>query len=248
MSRTIFRREDTTPLHIQISEALRRRIQSGKLKSGANFPSERELADLYGVSRMTVRQAVHRLREEGLIYYERGVGTFVSNRKFDIHTRNLGGFSEEMESLGLKPSSRVIKLECVAASEAVRLELDLEPDEKVNHLERLRLADDEPMAYEETYLPEKFTPGLVEWDLEQNSLYNVLVESYGVQMHHASESLEAVAASKLIAGQLGVKAGAPVLVVQRLVFSEANQPLEWARTTYRADRYRATFYLSKSGR
>lgn len=244
----VLQRDRLTPLHTQITEALTLQIQRGELKAGESFPSERELAELYGVSRMTVRQAVQRLRHEGLIYHERGVGTFVSSRKIDVHTRNLSGFSDEMRSLGLKPSSHVLQLKCELANEEVARDLNLEADEKVFHLERLRLADDEPMAFEITYLPENLCPELDKADLTKNSLYQILVENYNLQMHHAAESLEAVAATPFVAKQLGIKTGAPVLVVHRVVFSESNQPMESARTTYRADRYRATFYLSKNGR
>ena len=248
MAKTILRRNAPTPLHTQICEALRQQIQSTKLKPGETFPSERELAERYGVSRMTVRQALHRLRQEGLIYHERGVGTFVSSRKIDVHTRNLGGFSEEMSSLGFKPSSRVLELKCVPPpGEEVAQDLNLEKGEKVFHLERLRLADDEPMAFEVTYLPATLCPELDKVDLTKNSLYQILVQNYDVQMHHAAESLEAAAATKFTAKQLGIKPGTPVLVVHRVVYSESNQPLESAYTTYRADRYRATFYLSKNG-
>lgn len=247
MVKTILRRNAPTPLHTQICEALRQQIQSTKLQPGETFPSERELAERYGVSRMTVRQALHRLRQEGLIYHERGIGTFVSSRKIDVHTRNLGGFSDEMVSLGFKPSSRVLELKCEPANEEVARDLNLEPNEKVFHLERLRLADDEPMAFEITYLPAQICPELDKADLTKNSLYQILVQNYSVQMHHAAESLEAAGATKFIAKQLEIKSGTPVLVVHRVVFSESNQPLESAYTTYRADRYRATFYLSKKG-
>jgi GntR family transcriptional regulator len=247
MAQTILRRNDATPLYAQICEALRLRIQSTELKAGGTFPSERELAEFYGVSRMTVRQALQRLRQESLIYHERGVGTFVSSRKIDVHTRNLGGFSEEMLSLGLKPSSRILELKSELPVEQVARDLDLEEGEKVFHLERLRLADDEPMAFETTYLPEKFCPELDKWDLTKTSLYQILVDNYSLQMNHAAESLEAAAATKFVAKQLGIKTNSPVLVVHRVVFSESNQPIESAFTTYRADRYRATFYLSKNG-
>lgn len=246
MVKTILRRNAPTPLHTQICEALRQQIQSTKLNPGESFPSERELAERYGVSRMTVRQALHRLRQEGLIYHERGVGTFVSSRKIDVHTRNLRGFSDEMISLGFKPSSHVLELKCESADEEMARDLNLETDEEVFHLERLRLADDEPMAFEITYLPSRICPGLDKIDLTKNSLYQILVKKYNVQMHHAAESLEAAAATKFTAKQLGIKTGTPVLVVHRVVFSESNQPLESAYTTYRADRYRATFYLSKN--
>ena len=241
-------RDGTTPLHTQIAESLRQQIESGALKPGENFPSERELAELYAVSRMTVRQALQNLRQDSLIYHERGIGTFVSSRKIDVHTRNLNGFSDEMISIGLQPSSRILQLKRQTADEQTAHDLDLETGANIFRLERLRLADGEPMAFETTYLPEKLCPELDRWNLTENSLYRILVENYGLQMTHAAESLEASAATKLIGEQLGIKKGSPVLVVHRVVYSESNQPIESAHTTYRADRYRATFYLSKNNR
>lgn len=240
-------RDGATPLHAQITEALQLQIEAGELKAGENFPSERELAERFGVSRMTVRQALQRLRADGLIYRERGVGTFVANRKIDVHTRNLSGFSEEMVSLGLTPTSRVLQLKRETADDQIAQDLDLDASDEVFRLERLRLADDEPMALETTFLAAQFCPELDKIDLTKNSLYQVLVEEYNLQMHHAAESLEAAAATSFVAKQLGIKTGSPVLVVHRVVYSEANQPIESAHTTYRADRYRATFYLSKNG-
>jgi GntR family transcriptional regulator len=243
---TILLRDGATPLHTQITEALRLQIKRNEFKAGENFPSERELAERYGVSRMTVRQALRHLRQENLIYHERGVGTFVTNRKLDVHTRNLSGFSEEMTSLGLVPSSRVLQLTRETANEQIIKDLDLEIGANVFHLERLRMADDEPMAFESTFLPSALCPELDKIDLTKKSLYQVLVDKYKVQMNHAAESLEAAAASRFVAGQLGIKTGSPVLVVHRIVFTESNQPIESAHTTYRADRYRATFFLTKN--
>ncbi len=239
-------RDGATPLHTQITEALRLQIKRDELKAGENFPSERELAERYAVSRMTVRQALRHLRQENLIYHERGVGTFVTDRKLDVHTRNLSGFSEEMVSLGLVPSSRVLQLKRENPDEQIVKDLDLNQGTDVFHLERLRLADDEPMAFESTFLPASLCPELDAVDLTKNSLYWILEENYNVQMHHAAESLEAAAATGFVAKQLGIKKGAPVLVVHRVVFTESNQPIESARTTYRADRYRATFFLTKN--
>lgn len=239
-------RDGAIPLHAQITEDLRRQIKGDELKSGENFPSERELAERYGVSRMTVRQALRHLRQENLIYHERGVGSFVTSRKLDVHTRNLSGFSEEMVSLGLSPSSRILQLQAETANEQVRRDLDLPDGAQVFRLERLRLADDEPMAFETTFLPAEICPGLDEIDLTKNSLYQVLIEKYNLRMHHAAEILEAAAANRFLSKQLGIKANAPVLVVRRVVFTESNQPIESAHTTYRADRYRATFHLSKN--
>ena len=239
-------RGGATPLHAQIAEVLRTKIQNDEFKDRENLPSERELAEQYTVSRMTVRQALQKLRHEGLIYHERGVGTFVNNRKIDVHTRNLNGFSEEMISLGLMPSSRILVFRREPASDEVKHDLRLGAGAEVVYLERLRIADDEPMAFEKTYLPAYLFPKLEEFDLTKSSLYQVLTQSYDLRMRHAEEVLEAAAATKRIAEQLGIRIGAPVLVVHRVVFSESNQPVESAHTIYRADRYRATFYLSKN--
>ncbi len=239
-------RDSTTPLHTQIAEVLRTKIQNDEFKDRVNLPSERELAEQYTVSRMTVRQALQKLRHEGLIYHERGVGTFVNNRKIDVHTRNLNGFSEEMISLGLVPSSRILIFRREAANDEVKHDLQLGTGAEVVYLERLRIADDEPMAFEKTCLPAYLFPKLEEFDLTKNSLYQIITENYDLQMHHAEEILEAAAATKRVAEQLGIRVGAPVLVVRRIVFSESNQPVESAHTIYRADRYRATFYLSKN--
>ncbi len=242
----ILSRDSTIPLHAQIAESLRIKIQNEEFKEKENLPSERELAEQFAVSRMTVRQALQKLRHEGLIYHERGIGTFVNNRKIDVHTRNLNGFSDEMRSLGLKPSSHVLSFERETASEETKSDLQLGIGAEVFHIERLRIADNEPMAFEKTYLPAYLFPKLEEFDLTKNSLYQILVENFDLQMHHAEEILEASSATKRIAEQLGIRAGAPVLVVHRVVFSESNQPIESAHTIYRADRYRATFYLSKN--
>ncbi len=242
----VLTRDGTTPLHTQIAEALRIQIQNDEFKDRENLPSERELAERFHVSRMTVRQALQKLRHENLIYHERGIGTFVNNRKIDVHTRNLNGFSEEMLSLGLKPSSRVLAFRRELADDAVKHDLQLGAGAEVIYLERLRVADDEPMAFEKTYLPAYLFPKLEDFDLTVNSLYQVLVENYDLRMHHAEEVLEAAAATKRVAEQLDIRPGAPVLVVHRVVFTETSQPIESAHTIYRADRYRASFYLSKS--
>lgn len=239
-------RDSATPLHIQIAEALRLQIQIDEIKAGENFPSERELAEHYGVSRMTVRQALHPLRKEGLIYHERGVGTFVADRKIDVHTRNLGGFSEEMRRRGLEPSSKVLSLRREIADNQTAENLRIAANAEVFELERLRLADGEPLAYEKAFLPAALCPTLDDYNLEKLSLYDVLENRFNVEIHHAEEFLEAAVAAPLEAKILGIKSKSPLLVVSRVVFTETNLAVESVQTLYRADRYRATFYLTKN--
>lgn len=240
-------RSSQVPLHAQIYEKLRRQIENSKLKAGFPVPSERELSELCGVSRMTARQALTALRNEGLIYLERGVGTFVAKRKLDVHTRNLIGFTEEMQRRGLKPTSKILLSRREPATSPVAQELMIETDDDVFHFQRLRLADGSPLAFEDAYLPLERFPGLTQKNLEKNSLYAILSDDYGVEMHHAEEVLEATSASKDLAALLSIKAGAPLLLVHRVVFTESNIAVESVRTYYRADQYRANFMITKNG-
>ena len=240
-------RKGQTPIYEQIYQNLRRRIDAGEIGSGDIFPSERELAEKFGVSRMTVRQALNALKKEGLIYHERGIGAFVSKRKLDVHTRDLVGFTEEMKERGLTPSSKLLLARIEKADEETAINLGIEKDDAVFHLQRLRLADSSAMAFEDAYLPAARYPDLDKFELDNVSLYEVLKDKYGVRMSHAEEILEAIVFDNEMAKILSVKPNSPALVVHRVVFSEANIAVESVKTFYRADRYRATFHLSKNG-
>lgn len=238
-------RNSSTPIYEQIYQILFEKIKREEIGNGDLFPSERDLAEKFSVSRMTVRQALNTLKQKGLIYHERGIGAFVSKRKLDVHTRNLVGFTEEMMELGLKPSSKLLLAQIEKSDEITAQELGIEKGEQVFHLQRLRLADGSPMAFENAYLPAVRYPNLSDFELDKNSLYDVLKNEYGVRMSHAEEILEAVIFDKEMAKVLSVKPNSPALLVHRIVFSDSNLPVESVKTFYRADRYRATFKLEK---
>jgi GntR family transcriptional regulator len=238
-------RNSELPLHSQIHAFLREGILSNKLKPDEPVPSERELAERLEVSRMTVRQALNALRKEGLIYQKRGKGTFVSSRKFDVHSRNLNGFSDEMIRRGMKPVSKVLQLERIVADSETAARLHLKSDEEIFRLERLRLADAIPMTIETTCLPARLAPNLKQYNLEKQSLYRILETEYGVKMYSAAEDLEAAISDAKTSELLGVKKNSPLLIVYRTVFAEDDQPIEYTKSIYRADRYRASFFLVK---
>jgi GntR family transcriptional regulator len=238
-------RNTTVPLHTQIQALLRERILSEQMKADQAVPSERELAEELKVSRMTVRQALTVLREEGLIYQKRGKGTFVSSLKMDIHTRNLDGFSDEMKRRGMTPKSRILQLGRENPASEILERLQLEPGSQVFCLKRLRLADGEPMSLETTYLPASPFPELDQFDFEKESLYQILEQKYDVKMYSAAEDLEAAVADRAISQQLEVKTNSPLLIVYRTVFAEGNLAIEYTKSIYRADRYRASFFLVK---
>lgn len=244
--KTLLDHNSFVPLYAQIHQTLRGQIATGEFSPGAAIPSERELSEQFGVSRMTARQALRLLRSDGLAYRERGIGTFVAKRKVDVHTRNLVGFSEDMRQRGLEPSTRLMKLTREAASQQTADVLGIDEGDEVFYLERLRLADETPMAFESNHISAALCPDLDDHDLAGESLYDLLERRYGIRLRRAEEVLEAAGATRREAGLLSIKAGAPVLVVHRVVYSGADRAIESVKTIYRSDRYRATFRLTKN--
>ena len=240
-------KQSFTPLYHQIEQALRRRIAGGELSPGAAI-SERELSERLGVSRMTARQALSALRDEGLIYSERGRGTFVAEPKLNVHTRQLLGFSEDMRRRGLEPGSRLISFRRFQPEAAQAQRLGLRAGDEAFELTRLRLADRVPMAYEMCVLPAQLCPQLKRADVERGSLYQLLEQRYGVHLGYADEVLEAACATKAAAAALSIKPRAPVLVVQRTVYAADDSIIEIVRSVYRGDRYQATIQLKRQGR
>lgn len=223
---------------------MRESIASGQLNPGAAI-SERALCDRFGVSRMTARQALRSLRDEGLLYSERGRGTFVAEPKFNVQTRQLLGFSEDMKQRGLTPSSRVLSFKRCLAPTEIAESLQLPTEAEVFEIVRLRLADKVPMAYETCFLPVRLCPHLKRADVERGSLYKSLEEHYGVSIEWADEVLEAAVATRKEAELLELSVRAPVLVVQRTVYDEERAPIEVVRSVYRGDRYQAIIHLKR---
>ncbi len=233
-----------TPLYYQIEQALRRQIAEGALAPGATI-SERELSEALGVSRMTTRQALNTLRDEGLIYTERGRGTFVAELKMDVHTRQLLGFSEDMRRRGLTPSSRILGFRRFIPSEVVGERLDLKVADEVYEIERLRLADGIPMAWEICHVPVALGIEIGPEDLAGGSLYQLFEEAGGIRLLEADEVLEAACATRREAELLSITRRSPVLIVERTVRDIDHRPVEYVRSVYRGDRYQARIKLKR---
>lgn len=212
-------------------------IENGELNPGDALPSENEYAERYGISRMTVRQAITDLVNSGYLYRQKGRGTFVAERKIEQTLEGLTSFTEDMRARGLEPSSRLVKLELQPASESVARGLRLPLHDPVYEIRRVRLANQIPMAYETTYMSAKIVTGLTE-KIVQNSLYKYIEEDLKLQIKHARQELEASIVREEELPYLEILPGAPVLLMQRLSFLENDQPLELVKSVYRADRYK----------
>ncbi|WP_444685327.1 GntR family transcriptional regulator [Alkalicoccus luteus] len=238
-------KESSIPIYYQLAEQLRRRIDQGELKPGDMMPSERELSEQFAISRMTVRQAIASLVDDGIVYRKQGTGTFVAEEKIEQHLSGLTSFSEDMRARGMEPSATVLtfeKQECPAEAASF---LGLEPDEPVYYMKRLRLADKVPMALEETWLSAALSGPMPE-EAASGSLYTWLEERAGIRIGRAEQWMEAAVLSEAEAMHLQAKAGGPVLVMERQTYTADGRPLELVRSRYRADRYRFHLDLPRS--
>lgn len=189
---------------------------------------------------MTARQAITDLVNEGLFYREQGKGTFVSQRKITQQLLRLTGFTEDIRARGQKPGTKVLSAEMVPADETTAEKLRIGPGTRIFRLQRLRLADDEPLAIELSQISFKGCERLLDEDLEQNSLYRLLETKYGIPLMEADQELEAGLAGNDEAQLLKISINRPVLFTRRITYTERSQPIEYAKAVYCGNKY--TFY------
>lgn len=237
------RKDLPIPLYHQAKFALRDAIESGEWESGQQLPNEDKLAESFGVSKVTVRQALQELASLGYVRREQGRGTFVSRPKFDQGPRELTSFSEEMQRHNLTASSRVIEGALTKADDRVAEALQVPKGEPVFMLKRLRLADAEPMGIQTAYIPVALAPGFLDEEFGTASLYDVLQTRYGLVPAKARETYSAVPVGPAPAALLDIAPGSPVLAVERVTFLPSGKPLEFVQSIMRSDRYTITLEL-----
>jgi GntR family transcriptional regulator len=223
-----------SPKYRQLREILLDLI-AAELDFDAPIPSERDLAKRFGLSRMTARQAVDELVAEGRLYRVTAKGTFVARPSIVVPLR-MTSFTQDMHSRGLRAGARALAARTTGATQQVAEALRLSPGDPVHVIERLRTADDVPMAIERAHLPAALTPGLLEQPLADRSLYTVIEERYGVVLDHGEQTIEASLADEVDAQLLQVMPGSAVLRFTRWS-SAVGIPIEYVVSTYRADRY-----------
>lgn len=237
-----------TPIYRRIAEDIARRIAGGRLPDGARVPSERELAETLGISRMTVRQAFRLLAAQGLVESRLGRGYYVTRPRIDQRLQTLTSFSEDMDALGRRPASIVLRQETMPADEPTAAALAIPPGTPAHLLERVRLADAQPVALEATMLPARLAPDLfTRADFRRDSLYAVLKRVYGVIPLEAEQTLEAGLPEAAAAAALDIARPIPVLRLTRRTFDPEGRPIEFVRSTYRGDRYTMRVRLAPGG-
>lgn len=220
-----------TPLYKQLKKEIIQKIERGELKPGDVLPPERELAELFEMSRMTVRQAISELVNEYILIRRHGSGTYVAESKIP-QGRRLKSFSEDMRARGLLPGSKVLEKTIIVEPPANMI-ADLKSEGKILMLKRLRLADLYPLAIETIMLPiEKFN-NLESRNFENESLYRILEEEYSIKITKAQQKIEVRMPTPQESELLEINYSVPVFHFKQITFDQNNEIFEVAHSVYR---------------
>lgn len=229
-----------TPLYAQLAESIRSDIRKGILKRGDLLPTEKELGEYYGVSRITVRGALSILVEEGLVYRKKGRGTIVKKDKLTRQAPGLLGIHEEIRESGSQPETKLLAFEIEDSPPAeIKQSLSLHDQEKAVRLERVIYADNEILGTTVAHIPLKIWEkiGIRINDLGNQSLYRLLGQN-GFNLYEAEETIEVIQANNRTAKQLEVSRGFPLFYLKRTVFTKEGIPIECGLNIFRADKYK----------
>lgn len=242
----MIKKDSPIPIYYQLEEIIKDLIEKGELKPGDSLPAEREYAEKFQISRMTVRQAFTQLVNDGYLYRIQGKGTFVAERKPKIEQalQGLTSFTEDMKARGMKPGSQLVQFEIIPATSLIANQLGIQEYGPVYEIKRIRLADDVPMALETNYISANFIKGLTEKIVNQ-SLYSYIENQLNLRIDHASQVIESSVADELEVEYLNIQPGAPVMLIQRNTFLKDGTPVEFVKSTYRADRYKFMIQMNR---
>jgi GntR family transcriptional regulator len=224
------------PLYLQIREIIRHRILEGSYPAHGLLPSESQMTAAFGVSRITIRQALNDLQKEGMIFKVAGKGTFVSKPKAFQNLSNLRGFGEEMNSLGYETFAQVLSKREVRADEHVARQLGQEPGSMVYQIQRLRYLNREPISVDVSYFPLALGERLSNEDLQARDVFAILERDYGLNLTHADVQIDAITVDEWLAAHLRVSEGAPLLRIERLTYSN-DRPIDFEYLYYRGDAF-----------
>jgi len=239
-------KDSPVPLYYQIENILLKWITQ-HLKPGDLLPTEKELCEAFGVSRIVIRQALSELANRSMIRRKRGVGTVVIKPKIDEYlVSKLTGFYADMKSQGLEPVTKLLSKNLIKANELLAYYLGLDVGEKVFEIRRLRFVRDEPILIVINYIPEKFCPELLDEDLERQSLYEILESKFKIELVWGERTIEAISAGPEDSKLLQVKRGAPLIFLRSITYTHNNVPIEYYEAKHRADRTRFVTRLFKT--
>lgn len=232
------------PLYYQLEEHIIELIEKGELRPDDALPPEREYAEKFQISRMTVRQAYTELVNKGYLYRLQGKGTYVAERKIEQPLQGLTSFTDDMKARGMEPGSQLIHFQINPASDIISKQLSISEGEPVYEIMRVRLADGVPMAIETTCIPANLIQGMTE-EIVNQSLYAFIQEQLKLSISSGSQVIESSIASQNEAKLLHIAKGAPVMLIESISYLENGIPIEYVKSVYRADRYKFILNINR---
>lgn len=224
------------PLYFQLKEMIVEEIKSGQYEVDSLIPTEKELSERFDISRTTVRQAITELVQEGWLYRVKSKGTFIARQKIrQDFLQRLETFAEQMNRIGMEPSTEVLEYQIVKASKEVAEKLQMEEGDQVFYLFRRRFGDKEPVVTVETYLPYERCSFIKDYDFNKLSLYDSLSTHDETRIHSATRIIEAVEATSRDVRYLNIRKGAPIQLSYTVGFNADAVPLEYSIARYRGD-------------
>lgn len=223
------------PLYKQLKDRIKKDIKDGVLKPNQKIPTEQEMSEMYRISRMTVRNAIAELVDEEYLAKKQGKGTFVLEPKMTEDLINCNSFTDLCKRNGKVPGGRTVQFIMKDPTERDIEELQLKPGERVISIERLRYADGIPVMLENLFFPGHLEALMTE-NLDDISLYQILLNKYGLHSGGATMQIEISEASGYEAAMLDVKPGSPLLLVREIVFDQNNAPLHRTKSLLRGDK------------
>jgi GntR family transcriptional regulator len=232
----------TKLLYLQVRDILVEQIESGKLSPGDSLPGERTLAEMYDVSRVTIRKCIGNMVEEGYLIRSRGKETVVASRKINHRLGILLGVAEEISETSSVVKVKVIDKGYEKITSEVRKHLKIEDDSEVYAFSRLIMKDNEPLVANYSYVPHDIGKLVETLDLESDKVFQYL-EHCGYNVNYAEQVISAGICNKKEAELLDYKIGQPVIVIKRTTFLESGYPILYEKSTYRGDEYQYSIKL-----
>lgn len=232
--------KDMTPRYFQIFQDIYNKIEEGVYKNGDKLPSESDLCEYYNVSRGTIREALKSLMQLGLIVSERGRGTFITMNKIKQDVNQLMGFTEVMQKHNKTASGKILEINIKNPNSVIKRIMKLKNSEKIVRIIRLRYGDDKPMIIERSYFSYAIFEPLLQYDLEQESIYELLYKHTSHRLGNAVQDIEAVIAGPKESDLFKIDIGSPLLMMTRLIHLKDGTPFEYTKDLYRADKLKFT--------
>lgn len=225
------------PLYFQLKSFIEEQINSGVWEAGAQIPSELELSEQFQISRTTIRQAIGELVNERKLERIQGRGTFVSEISIDKQIERVSGFSQDMRTRGLTPTSEILNFEKVEAPPKVVKAFHLAEGDPAILLKRLRKGNNRRIALEVLYLPYEKYKDILNEDIGDDSLYEVLARKFAVWPKYSDQVIESIKCPDEESDLLGIEKGGPIFLFHTTAYDQYDQPLEYTEGYYRGDRY-----------